>query len=262
MVEEEFWKQTKQTALDLIQQPDFWSSPDRFMVLGEVEYLDRIEAGLESAGSLLERLRKQAFQRGAPVPRRLTEQLAQQLFLIEAACEGVRQNEPRDAFLLVEAAQDSASHGLINNEFTERLYRMYAGWAEKRRMDFEILEKIQNKENKANRFLAAVSGYAAYRILAPEQGLHVFEVPGKDKSYQKAKALVIVEPQPDEPAGSNLKAWRAQADRVLRDSGKDRLNLVRRYREKPSPLVRDSVRNWRTGRLDRVLGGDFDLFAP
>jgi hypothetical protein len=27
----------------------------------------------------------------------------------------------------------------------------------------------------------------------------------------------------------------------------------------PSPLVRDSVRGWRTGRLDRVLAGDFDL---
>jgi ATP-dependent Clp protease ATP-binding subunit ClpC len=35
--------------------------------------------------------------------------------------------------------------------------------------------------------------------------------------------------------------------------------VVRRYREKPSPLVRDSVRDWRTGRLERVLGGEFDL---
>jgi ATP-dependent Clp protease ATP-binding subunit ClpC len=34
---------------------------------------------------------------------------------------------------------------------------------------------------------------------------------------------------------------------------------VRRYREWPSPLVRDGVRGWRTGRLDHVLGGDFDL---
>jgi ATP-dependent Clp protease ATP-binding subunit ClpC len=35
--------------------------------------------------------------------------------------------------------------------------------------------------------------------------------------------------------------------------------VVRRYREKPSPLVRDTVRDWRTGRLERVLAGDFDL---
>ncbi len=34
--------------------------------------------------------------------------------------------------------------------------------------------------------------------------------------------------------------------------------VVRRYREEP-PLVRDAAGNWRTGRLDLVLGGDFDL---
>jgi ATP-dependent Clp protease ATP-binding subunit ClpC len=37
--------------------------------------------------------------------------------------------------------------------------------------------------------------------------------------------------------------------------------VVRRYRIGPSPLVRDSVRNWRTGRLDRVLAGEFDVMA-
>ena len=39
------------------------------------------------------------------------------------------------------------------------------------------------------------------------------------------------------------------------------IRIVRRYREKPSPLVRDTVRGWRTGRLDRVLGGHFDLLT-
>ncbi len=37
--------------------------------------------------------------------------------------------------------------------------------------------------------------------------------------------------------------------------------IVRRYREEPSPLVRDSARGWRTGRLERVLDGDFDLMG-
>ncbi len=31
--------------------------------------------------------------------------------------------------------------------------------------------------------------------------------------------------------------------------------------EAPSPLVRDTATGWRTGRLDRVLDGDFDLIA-
>jgi ATP-dependent Clp protease ATP-binding subunit ClpC len=37
--------------------------------------------------------------------------------------------------------------------------------------------------------------------------------------------------------------------------------LCRRYQELPTPLVRDAVRGWRSGRLDRVLGGDFDLMG-
>jgi len=36
--------------------------------------------------------------------------------------------------------------------------------------------------------------------------------------------------------------------------------VVRRYRPEPAPLVRDAIRGYRTGRLDRVLDGDFDLF--
>ena len=36
--------------------------------------------------------------------------------------------------------------------------------------------------------------------------------------------------------------------------------IVRRYRPGKAPLVRDSVRGYRTGRLDRVLAGDFDLY--
>ena len=37
--------------------------------------------------------------------------------------------------------------------------------------------------------------------------------------------------------------------------------VVRRYRREPSPLVRDIPGGWRTGKLDAVLRGDFDLIA-
>jgi hypothetical protein len=37
--------------------------------------------------------------------------------------------------------------------------------------------------------------------------------------------------------------------------------IVRRYRSTPSPLVRNMNGSWRSGRLDAVLRGDFDLIA-
>ena len=38
-------------------------------------------------------------------------------------------------------------------------------------------------------------------------------------------------------------------------------SVVRRYRLDASPLIRDVVHGWRTGRQDLVLEGDFDLLA-
>ena len=35
--------------------------------------------------------------------------------------------------------------------------------------------------------------------------------------------------------------------------------IVRRYQERPTPLVRDRRKGFRTGRLDLVLAGHFDL---
>ena len=37
--------------------------------------------------------------------------------------------------------------------------------------------------------------------------------------------------------------------------------VVRRYQVSASPLVRDKVRHWRSGRLDLVLDGQFDLLG-
>ena len=49
--------------------------------------------------------------------------------------------------------------------------------------------------------------------------------------------------------------------RLAAPTGVESVAIVRRYRERPSPLVRDAVKGWRTGKLDRVLLGDFDLLG-
>ena len=36
---------------------------------------------------------------------------------------------------------------------------------------------------------------------------------------------------------------------------------VRRYQQVPTPLVRDKVSNWRTGRLDLVMRGHSDIIG-
>jgi ATP-dependent Clp protease ATP-binding subunit ClpC len=253
------WKENKQTALELMSQPGFWSSPERFALLGELEHLDRVEAGLATAGALLKKLTGSSSH-GHGVPRHLAERLAQQLYLLATACESIRENAPRDAFIQLEAARESMSPGSVNRDFALRLAAMYRAWAQKRRMDFKVLKETAQEEEDTYRLLAAVSGFGAYRILAPEDGLHVFEIPGAERDFVRAKAQVRVAPQPDDPGGDNIRGWIVQAEKALAASDKEGTVVVRRYRERPSPLVRDGVRKWRTGRLDRVLAGDFDLF--
>ena len=70
------------------------------------------------------------------------------------------------------------------------------------------------------------------------------------------RARVRVVPQPEGPEGNGLEAARRAIETAV---SPDLPKVVRRYRRGPSPLVRDSVRGWRCGRWERVLGGDFDL---
>ncbi len=261
VIEDKGWKQNKQAALDLMSQPGFWSSPGRFSVLGELEFLDRIEAGFDSAGALLAKLNRSSAGRQENIPRHLSERLAQQLYLIGNACGSVRENVPRDVFIQLQAVRQSTSTAHVNCEFARRLASMYRSWAQKRRMSFRVLRETVRQEEDSYQLLAAVSGFGAYRILVSEDGLHVFEIPTEDKDFIRAKAQVRIAPQPEEPADENLRSWILQAEMAFAATPKESTIIVRRYREQPSPLVRDAVRKWRTGRIDRVLAGDFDLFG-
>ena len=119
------------------------------------------------------------------------------------------------------------------------------------------------------RVILAISGFGAARLLVarhasllPKRGEHVLEGAEGTPTRPRARVRVVVAAQAVAPAaekdGALLRQARAACDAVAASLA---LQVVRRYREEPSPLVRDSVRGWRTGHLDRVLGGDFDLFS-
>lgn len=266
-VESEEWQAKKNKALLQTSTRGFWDSPARFDVLGTVEYMDRIEAGVRSGESLLRRIigRQIRDRVGGEAkdrhyfPNDLVRMLAQQIYLLEIACDDLADNRPRDAFLLVESGRDAGIEPGENDAFAQRLVRMYEQWAAKRKMKIQIIERINGNDRQPFRWLATVSGYGAFSLLLPESGFHIFESPRDAGSFLRCKARVRVAATPDEPAddtpGSLIKLARQTLDPI----GDARLVIVRRYRESPSPLVRDGVRKWRTGRIDRVFGGDFDL---
>src|SRR5204863_205702 len=90
-----------------------------------------------------------------------------------------------------------------------------------------------------------------------ETGLHLFEIPQRKRSFSRIAVRVAVAPlpfaAPETDPGSLARSALAELPSAT--------TIVRRYRVGPSPLVRDAVHDWRTGRLDRVLAGDFDVIA-
>lgn len=255
------WEERKQGVWAQTTTKGFWDSPQRFSVLGHFEYMERIETGLETARSLLQRLQQLGShpKDRKYLPRELVGRLAQQVYLVEAAHAGLVEGYPQDAFLWIRTCYDSAPERRLTDGFARRIAGMYRSWAEKRGMRVELLEEADGDGERPFQALLAVSGFASYAILEPESGLHVLEVRHDGKSFHRLKVQVRVLAQPDEPPQHGQSAL-TQAHRALDQlSDEAEPRVVRRYREAPSPLVRDSVRNWRTGKLDRVLGGDFDL---
>jgi ATP-dependent Clp protease ATP-binding subunit ClpC len=240
------WDERKRSALDRIGSVEFWDAPDRYSVLGRAEYIDRLEAGVRTAESLLERLLR-SQRTGNEASPRVAQLLAQRLYLLEVALDDLEHATPRDAFLSITPASEDGREV----EFADAIAAMYRGWARSRGMR---LEEVSAEHGS----LLALSGFGAYAILKQESGVHVLETPKSPRTYERHAVHVQVAPQPEEPPGAVAGGIREQAEWALRQAPES-ATVVRRYRREPSPLVRDSVRHWKTGRIDRVLAGDFDL---
>ena len=234
-VDDADWQGAKAAALERMREPGFWEDDGRFAVLADVELRDRIEAGLRTAGSLLGRLRS-----ARRPPSALVRRAAQRLLLLDGALAALAGGEPAEALLRVDATAAGA-------EFAAQVVGMYRAWAHERGMRLEVVEE---RTGRNYRLVATVGGFAAFRTLAPEAGLHVLELPDGRGGFERRRVRVSV--APDVPGGP-------PPAEALAAAAAGRARIVRRYRERPAPLVRDAVRGWRTGRLDLVLAGGFDL---
>lgn len=234
------WQEDRATDFGELSADGFWSRPDRFAVLDRIERRDRIESALDSAQRMHRRL--SPTQGNAA----FCAQLSQLLYLLDLAVNAVIERRPQDALLVVDAGGAETRATTESRDWWTQLLAMYGAWAARRNMRIEVLK--QDAE-RACAWLA-VSGFGAYDCLRPEAGLHVLELEQPDQTIRRISAQVRVDPDlPGQP--------RVQAA-ASGNSGQEP-RVCRRYRPMPSPLVRDGVRGWRTGRLDRVMNGEFDV---
>lgn len=228
------WTQAGESDFAAMTANDFWQSPGRHDVLDRIERRDRIQAALAAAGRLADRL---AADGGNAA---FVSHLAQLLWLLGLAVDAVRDQRPQDAVLAVSVGEGMSPRELAETRpWWQRVAHMYQSWGAQRTMRVDVLRFDADKCEA----LIAVSGFGALDILRSESGLHVLEL---DRDEEPRRLAVHVAVDADRPG-------------MPRHAPADDKRVCRRYRELPSPLVRDSVRGWRNGRVDRVLGGDFDI---
>lgn len=254
-IESESWKRKRQAELEMTSLEDFWQDEDRFVVLDQFQARERIERVVRSSRSLLHRLRRPDREMA---PRRPVRQLARRLILLRAAVEDLEEGRPGEVLILVHDRSHGHDTAMAQTHVTE-LAGMYRSWAKDRGASLRELGVPSG--NSGPSWAATVQGFGVVSLLEPESGLHVFEAPD-DPDHRRTRASVRAHVVPLEPCEPERDLGRERLHQLLRDPDDlTSVGVVRRYRHEPSPLVRDGVRGYRTGRIDRVLAGEFDLFA-
>lgn len=242
------WADDKSRNIEELNKEGFWERADRHRILDRIELIDR----LDSAASVLSKLSVRLQQH--PGNSQLVKSIAGRLYVLNEGLADLDLDRPTQAYLGVRmVTADVEMAGA--DEFLQALVQMYLGWARNRGM------RIREIDSGASRYdaLFKISGFGSFGILQPECGLHVFEIPKGTTSFDRLRARVEVAGVPADTAG--MQADRDDRATKVLDESAGKVEIVRRYRRHPSPLVRDSVRQWRSGRLDAVLAGGFDILG-
>jgi ATP-dependent Clp protease ATP-binding subunit ClpC len=245
------WESLKHELAQEMSSTDFWQRPDRFAKLARLALMDRVAAAADTADALRMRLARGTRQPGH-YHRDLISRLALQVHLVGEGIRDVFEGAAVEVALTIEPALDAgASDARATGAWCRQLLGMYRDWAENRHMQ---MSEVQTGGELP---VLLISGFGAERVLKRECGLHVLELSGSNgASRAGARVRLAAAPLGDVPAARLPRALTEVLAKATRASA-----VVRRYRGEPSPLVRSADGSWRTGKLDAVLRGDFDLMA-
>ncbi|MBN7136262.1 hypothetical protein A7A76_01890 [Lysobacter enzymogenes] len=236
------WRGEREADYARMAAAGFWESPERHAALDRIERRDRIESALDTAVRLQQRLSRDGGNAS------FAQSLAQLLFLLGLAVDALRAGRPQDALVEIDLSDSAQRQGEELRQWWQRVLAMYQGWAQRRNMRVQVLREDRERGSA----WLAVSGFGAFDLLEHEAGLHVYEDKAEDATQRLS---VLVQVAPDLPG----RARQPQAAQAPAFEAERR--IARRYRRSPSPLVRDGVRGWRSGRIDRVLAGEFDVMS-
>ncbi len=252
-IESSEWSAQKAQLTGEIGSPEFWSRTDRAQTLVRLELMDRIEVATETATSLQSRLARQTGAPGKSI-RDLVARLAMQIHLVNEGLKDLDEKAPVEVALIVEPAFVSdADESEAANAWCAEVGAMYRAWARNRNMNATEIDAIPGVAEAA----LIVAGFGAHRALAREAGLHILEKSEGGGTRLTAQVLITTL-----PLGNASKAEiRQTLAAAFGGKAKRGTNIVRRYRRGATPLVRNGDGSIRSGKVEEVLRGNFDLFT-
>ena len=241
------WENLRDELAAQMADGEFWNRDDRHRLLSRYALMDRVKAALGTTRALSERHGRGLSGRAGTFSRELAGRFALQLLLVDRGIRDALSDAAVEVVLSVEPAMDSGADAEQTARWCQRVADMYDGWVARRHM-----QGTQRALPSLTRSLV-VTGFGAASVLSRENGLHVLESEDSKRCVARVRVapLWAAESAAEIPASALVKAL-ATAPATSA--------IIRRYRIEPSPLVRDAERGWRTGRLDVVMAGDFDLF--
>ncbi|MBK9080504.1 MAG: AAA family ATPase [Hyphomicrobium sp.] len=251
-IDDEAWTTIKADLSAKLNAPEFWTSPDRFITLGKIELMDRLAVAAETAHALQARLQRQKMGATAKSVRDLVARLAMQIHLVNEGLTDLDEETPAEAALMIEPVFNSpGEEGEAERAWCQQIEAMYRKWADKRNMSLTEIDMA-----KGASAVLLVSGFGAYRTLRREAGLHVLDGLESTETTSRMTARVLVAPV---SSGASSKASLRQSLADTFKGAPRSSTIVRRYRLSPSPLVRTADGSWRSGKVDEVLAGNFDI---
>lgn len=234
---------------------DFWDRSDRATVHSHYAFIDRIAAAARTAESLAERFLRGRSGRQNDYSRDLARRLASQILLVESGLQEALAGPPVEVLVSIEPILEAGPDARAAGYWREQIAQMYADWAKARRMQFVAVPATRGAAS-----YLCVNGFGAQATLQREAGLHVLEPDVDGPESTSGRVAVRVSVATRALADAVALSDEAQFAAVFADRDR-RSVVVRRYRVGGSPLVRDALGNWRTGRAHEVLQGNFDLFV-
>ena len=159
-----------------LEQPNVWSNPGRAQELGRerarlenvVATLQRLDAGLQDAGALLELAREEADEGVLVSVARDVEGLEQRLSQLEFERMFAGEMDHANAYLDIQ----SGSGGTEAQDWAEMLLRMYLRWGERRGFGTELVEQSDGEVAGIKSATVKFMGDHAYGWLRTETGVH------------------------------------------------------------------------------------------